>query len=423
MSTFKTAMRVLRAKKVYLIVYLVWLSIMVFAMAINPFSSISNNEDHEFHSVRPEVAVVDRDHNREGFASALEKNLKSSCDLVSINTSSEGLQKAVASNYADLIVIIPDGFARGLTQAVTHGAALPQVETVTSFTGAYGTLANIQVDNFIHNVVTQASAESEQGASHALQSAFKQVNSTQNGDGIQTIAVGEQSSSDLQLRETFASTVKLCAYPLFMTVAICCAVMLRVFQTADIRKRMYLAPQQYSRITMQQFAACSIFAVACSLLLTLGSLAMATISGVSLAALGVWPVCVCFISMLLYSLMAVAFGFMICACGLPESFMNGIVNTIGLVIMFTSGQAFPQDMMPQALTVLGKLLPGWWYCRSIDNIFGVTTATHVDWNAWANNSALVVLFGIAFLFVGLAAFAIRRARPSVAASSTTQLAS
>ena len=92
--------------------------------------------------------------------------------------------------------------------------------------------------------------------------------------------------------------------------------------------------------------------------------------------------------------------------------------------MFTSGWAFPFDMRPEPMIMIGKLLPGWWLCVSIDNVFGLGTAaaTGVDYGSWASSVGLVALFAVAFICLGLALGRIRRTRPSLASPTTTQLA-
>ena len=81
-------------------------------------------------------------------------------------------------------------------------------------------------------------------------------------------------------------------------------------------------------------------------------------------------------------------------------------------------------MMPAPMIMIGKLLPGWWLCVSIDNVFGLGTAsnTGVDYGAWASSIGLVALFGVAFVCLGLALGRIRRTRPTLASPATTQLA-
>ena len=73
-------------------------------------------------------------------------------------------------------------------------------------------------------------------------------------------------------------------------------------------------------------------------------------------------------------------------------------------------------MMPEPMIMIGKLLPGWWLCVSIDNVFGLGTAaaTGVDYGSWASSVGLVALFAVAFICLGLALGRIRRTRPSLA---------
>ena len=72
--------------------------------------------------------------------------------------------------------------------------------------------------------------------------------------------------------------------------------------------------------------------------------------------------------------------------------------------------------------MVGKLLPGWWLCTSIDNAFGLDAVTRVDYGAWASSIGLVALFGVAFICLGLALGRIRRTRPSPSSPAATQSA-
>ena len=72
------------------------------------------------------------------------------CDLVDVGTTSQDLQTAAASNYADLIVIIPEHYVDDLAAAFTSDSAVPELQMVTSFTGAYGSPAKLQVEDFLN---------------------------------------------------------------------------------------------------------------------------------------------------------------------------------------------------------------------------------------------------------------------------------
>ena len=149
-----------------------------------------------------------------------------------------------------------------------------------------------------------------------------------------------------------------------------------------------------------------------------------TMAGVPFEGLTIANVGLSFVSLLVYTLMAIACGFLLGSVVLSEMAVNGFVNVFGLLTMFTSGMSFAVDMMPAPMIMIGKLLPGWWLCVSIDNVFGLGTAsnTGVDYGAWASSIGLVALFGVAFVCLGLALGRIRRTRPTLASPATTQLA-
>ena len=95
------------------------------------------------------VAVIDRDSDRGGIASSMRTYLSDSSELVNVDDASETLQQAVASNWVDLIVIIPDGFADDFIDAAATGENPPRVDTVTSYTSGAGSMARMNVSGFL----------------------------------------------------------------------------------------------------------------------------------------------------------------------------------------------------------------------------------------------------------------------------------
>jgi ABC-type transport system involved in multi-copper enzyme maturation permease subunit len=80
--------------------------------------------------------------------------------------------------------------------------------------------------------------------------------------------------------------------------------------------------------------------------------------------------------------------------------------------------------MTDTMQNLGKLTPGWWYCVSLDNAFGIGTATDIGTNVsgWANGLGVVAAFALALMCIGLAVGRFRRNRPAVSDPMLTQLA-
>ena len=150
MNTCKATLRVLFSHRAYLLIYLVFVGIMMLSISWSMLSGTSDSAAAAFEPAKMRVAVIDRDSDRGGIASSMRTYLSDSSELVNVDDASETLQQAVASNWVDLIVIIPDGFADDLAGSVAdggHGHQLhvrrrldgPDERHRVPFTHAYGT--------------------------------------------------------------------------------------------------------------------------------------------------------------------------------------------------------------------------------------------------------------------------------------------
>ena len=432
MSTFKASLKVLVSKKLMIMIYVVWLCLMMFGLSWSIIQNLAHSDNSTtFASARPEVSVVNRDDDdSDALVRSLNEFLAKDCDLVDVGGSDEELQTAVASNYTDLIVIVPQGFADRFAQTITDGTDVPELDTVVSFTGAYGSLAQLQVNNFLNLTRTEALAQHGAGGSAitatslttAAQHVVDALDGNENSYPTISVADDPHSATDAQesARVAFVTSVKMGVYPLLAAMLVVTALTMNSFADANVRRRLYAAPQRSGSMMLQQFAACGVFAVVIAPVYLAISLALPALAGLPVSGLAPASVAMCAGSLVLYALVAVASGFMVSMLAVNAVAVNAIANVFGLLVMFTSGMAFPIDMMPRIMIMIGKLLPGWWYCQSITAAGGASNA--VDAGAWLANNGLVLLFGIAFICLGLAFSKLRRSRPNLQASATTQLA-
>ena len=106
MNTCKTALRILKSRKMYLVIYLGFIGIMMFAISWQIMRGSMTGGDEVFHPDTARVAVIDRDGDADGISSALRSYLALDGEMVDLADDSETLQQAVASNYVDLIAIV-----------------------------------------------------------------------------------------------------------------------------------------------------------------------------------------------------------------------------------------------------------------------------------------------------------------------------
>ncbi|KFI50516.1 ABC transporter permease [Bifidobacterium biavatii] len=484
MNTCKATVRVLLAHRTYIIIYLVLMGIMMFTLSWSQITAANRPVADTYEPAKVNVAVVDRDDNSGGIAGALRDYLSESATLIDLKDDSESLQQAVASNWTDLIVIIPDGYADRFLAAARSGGDMPQVETVTSYTSGAGTIGGMNVNGFLslvrialiggHAHIDQAalkdwyvkmsggaagagtSAGPNTGADgdwskiavdpsafdieslpegtmtdltmddvrNAADSAAKTAH---DADVNRPVAVEKATSKDKRDAGTvnpvasgFGDTMKTAVYPLFLTLSVCVSLVSRVFGAGELRRRLAASPVAAS-IGLKRMGVLCVFALLICVAYLIAALGLTAAAGADPTVLPTTGVAMTFGSACMFSLMCVACGFMLGEFGASDTATNGFANVFGLLIMFTSGIAFPVSMMPDAIVPLVTLTPSWWYTSSIDAALGVGTGG-ADVAGWLSGSGIVALYAVTFVCIGLAVGRVRRMRPTDAAAATTQLA-
>ena len=427
MNTCKAALRILKARKLYVIIYLVLIGTMMFSISwqIMRGSTAAGATTYEPESAR--IAVIDRDDDAEHVAQSLRSYLALDGEMVTIDDDSISLQQAVASNYVDLIAIVPQGFAeRYLQYADNATATQPTIDTVVSYASGAGSLAQLKVNEFLS--LTRTAYLGMPQAQRTLDAAMATTLDAATADMKQShIAVVSSDSEDdgtTPGSSAFAGTLKTGLYPLLLVMPVCTFLVVSTFNDNEIRRRLYSSPARLVSLEAQQMLTCGTFGLLVCAAYTAVTFLLMALAGVSFTGLNAVNVGLSFVSLMVYTLMAIACGFLLGSSGFNEMATNGFVNVFALLVMFTSGMAFPVDMMPDPMIIIGKLLPGWWLCSSIDHVFGLGTASSsgVDYGAWASSTGLVAMFALAFICLGLALGRIRRARPTLASPATTQLA-
>ncbi len=419
MTTYKAVWRVIVAHKLYLLIYIVWMcAMMMFMSASVVFSNLSSDTVDSFSSARATVAVVNRDDSDSGrtLAGSLRKYLAASNDVLELEDRQESLQNAVATGYTDLIVIVPAGYADDFAQATTGDEDAPKLDTVTSYTSGAGTMAQMEINDFLASVRTNALADAGDVSVKTIANVSEDVaedhqKTVSDGDNdIAVVSAGEKKRAPEATG--FGFTVKTLAYLSFVSMTVIISLIIVVFNDADRRRRMVVSATNQTVINLQQILVCISLALALWVLYMALGLGLLAVAGADLSAITLSSYSMVGLSVLAVILTSAAFGFFIGSFNMGEQGINGVANTFGLVIMFTSGMAFTPSLMPAPMMLLGKMLPGWWYCISIDDALGIGTAasTGVSVVGWAQSLGLLLVFACAFVCLGLAINRLRIAR-------------
>ena len=224
MNTCKAALRILKARKLYVIIYLVLIGTMMFSISwqIMRGSTAARATTYEPESAR--IAVIDRDDDAEHVAQSLRSYLALDGEMVTIDDDSISLQQAVASNYVDLIAIVPQGFAeRYLQYADNATATQPTIDTVVSYASGAGSLAQLKVNEFLS--LTRTAYLGMPQAQRTLDAAMATTLDAATADMKQShIAVVSSDSEDdgtTPGSSAFAGTLKTGLYPLLLVMPVC----------------------------------------------------------------------------------------------------------------------------------------------------------------------------------------------------------
>lgn len=419
MNTCKATLRVLFAHRVYLMIYLVFIGILMMSISWAMLTSASGSMSAVFESTKTRVAIIDRDSDRGDIATSMRAYLRDSSELVDLDDTSETLQQAVASNWVDLIVIIPDGFADDYVAAAADGDNPPNVDTVTSYASGSGSMARMNVGGFLsltRTALIGAQTRVDQAALAGMMNATGgaagfdgasldqdmldslpegQVDKPDIKDLSQAAKMAAESASDTDVNHQiavvdtpteesasaadtavsgFGGTMKTALYPLSLAMTICGSMILGAFTTGEVRRRLTASPRRMVLMGLQRLLTLGGFALVVCVGYLVLSIGLMMAAGLDPLHLSVGGVLMTFGATCVYALMTVACGFMLSEFGLSEEAANGFANIFGLLIMFTSGVTLPIDMMPGVMVTIAKFLPGWWYCTAIDNALGFGTA-------------------------------------------------
>jgi ABC-2 type transport system permease protein len=260
-----------------------------------------------------------------------------------------------------------------------------------------------------------------QELSKAIDVVTKHIEDSPRNTSIDTVKTGDESGKSLA--NGFGLVMKLSIYPMFTAMTVCVSLLIGIFNTVETRRRLLAAPLKSVFLSVQQLLACLIIGLFCWLCYSVIALALVMPHNAGFSVVDAPSIGLPILTLLIFTLVSIAFGFMLGQFGISTSAANGVAVALGLVLMFTSGAAFDPSAMPDVMVAIGKLTPGWWFSISVDQALGISTASSTGANAygWFQSAGLVALFGVAFLCLGLAVGRMRVSHPGDNIQRVTQL--
>ena len=384
MSTFKTCVRVVAAHRLYILIYLVLLS--VFGLLTG--MARSEDDSSQVTTATASVAVIDRD------GSTISRGIKDYVESVGkvqpLEDSTQAIQDATAQNRVNYVLIIPAGYGQRLQQATRQGIEPPRMDTVIGYESASGALMNVRTDSYTGQVAdylatltddpTRAVALAEETMSHS--------------------APAERIAQDTApLSHSFLVYTRFSLYPLMAFAIVTISTLRTALGRRAVRSRLDAAPVSGGARNLGLLGACLVVGVVGWLwILGLGVAVFgagsvttsAPLLGVVGAALGS------------YMLVAVSLGFLVGQFGLGQNAANAVANIGGMALSFLAGAWVPIEWMPDAIARTARLTPGYWADQAISGAYNATSMSADVIRPLLVDCGICTLFAVAVLSVAMA---------------------
>lgn len=395
MSTFRTALRVVAGHPIYLVLYVVFLSLMG-VFVVGDMGTATAGEKDGYAAYEARVAVVDRDGT--ALSCALAAWAGDAFEVVEVADEPLALQDAVATGQADCLVVLPEGFERELLDAARAGGEVPALEVAYGQDVQAGALAAQAASRWVSLAAAAAALEPQASASEVADLAL--VVAAERAE----VSVRE-SEGALGGADRLATYLNFSTYSVMSSIVVVAGVSLAAFQRPELRRRTAAGPVSPARLSAGQVVACLVLAVAvwawtCAVALASSAGALAgTDPALVACALG---------SVLPFALVPLALAFLLAQLGLSEDAVNACGNIGAMVLSFLGGAWVPLSMLPEAVQAAARLSPSYWVSQAVASALHARELTPELVAELVTCLGIVLLFAVTLFAVGLSLGRARR---------------
>lgn len=387
MNICKRALVIALRHPLYLVIYIGFLSAMGVALMGEATGGAS---DPRGPSVRARIALVDRDKSE--VSEALERAIDASDELVGVPDGPTALQDALATNRADVVLIVPDGFGEDLISAARGGRELPELQAAPGGDMQAAALGTQRAGRLASLIAAESALDPDRDERGVCEAALSSLRATPDIQALQG-AKGSSAASRLAFYLTFSS------YTVTSSIVVVAGVVMAAVNAPDLRRRQLASPLSSLRLGLESAAAGGALAlVVCLWVALVGILA----SGPSeLLAHSAPQVAAAVTALAVFALVPLALAYALAQCGLREESLNAIANLGGMVMSFLGGAWVPLTLMGAEVQAVARFTPTYWMYDAVTRVLGAPSLTPQVTAVYVADLALVALFAVAIASVGL----------------------
>lgn len=390
MTSFRTYLKILWGHKLYILIYLVFLSFMGVLIGF----SYGGSADATIYKSDPaRVAVIDRDGST--LSRSLAGHILEGRDAQQIADERRAIQDAVAKDTCSYILVIPDGWGEAVTEAAATGAKAPDLETYISYQSGTGILVDIAATAYANSLYGFAATLGGSQADIAAHADASFQTATE-------MSVVPQAARPLP--GSFAVACSFSTYPLFAATTVCIAILMSRINARPVRDRRLSSPVAARTRSLGLLAICLVVGVVSwawifGLNVILFARAALASSAPQLALVGA--------ALLAYALFATAFGFFLGQLGVGENAANAAGNILAMLMSFLGGSWTGIDFLPAPLLAAAHFTPAYWCMLTLDGAVSLESIEVQKVVPLLGYVGIELLFAVA---IGLVALVLGRSR-------------
>jgi len=370
MTVFKTFLKVLKACKVPIIMYTLFL---IFFGGFNMETSESNTS---FVESKPDIYIVNNDEEI-GITKALIDYLKENSNIIELKSDEESLNDALFYRDVNYIIYIPDNYRQDF---LNHKN--PKIDIKS--TGDYqSSLAEMILERYIKTAsIYNNHLDNEEDIITQVENTLSKTTK---------IEVTSKLDTDNLAKATFY--YNFANYSILAGCVYVICLILSSFKNKNISKRTIISSMNYKEYNRKLLLSNSLFAIVLWFFYVL--LSFILLGNIMFSLHGL----IYIINSFVFTLCALTIAFLIGNVVNNKDAINGIVNVIALGSSFLCGAFVPMEWLPDSVLKIAHLLPSYWYIKTNEllktiELFNIETLKPI-----IINIVLIIIFIVLFILI------------------------